>query len=634
MQQLFFCIILFSTYCILTKGSWTKCSEENEIQYYEKLVTRSRKNALAAVLSTNAREYQPKNQTVIDYGEYDFIIVGSGSSGSVLANRLSEVDHWRILVLEAGDFGNDETDMPGLYADLPFTDYNWGFKTQPQQTACLGMVNKQCMFPRGKGFGGTSLINMLVYSRGSSLDFDKWGEVVEDSRWSYNSVLPYFIKSEKFNHRDQKAPVNWTVHGTNGLLNVEYHLPRNPQADAFIEANREIGEPIADYNGGTGLGASVYQTTTLHGKRDDTGKAFLQPFLKRKNLKLKKYSYVTKILINRKNKTAEGVIFSCRRTKKQYTVRASKEVIISAGTVQTPQLLMLSGIGPKRHLHSLKIPVVQDLEVGSKLKDHPMAFVINFSTKNYSAPIRPLRDDVVDYLKGVGPLTSQGNSLAVGFYESSYTKGTGLPDIELIMYVSNSTGPTSQKQFGLTDQSYSKTWKDVNVTTNCLILAVALHTASTGSIRLKSSDPYEYPLINPRFLSDPKSEDIEKLYEGLMLSLKLIKTKAFQKIGAKIDERPLTACENFEYASKDYWMCAIRQLSTDVYHPTSTCPMGPYPVKGDVVDSVCRVHGMKQLRVVDASVFPFTLGGHVNAPTIMVAEVISDVIKKEYNINV
>lgn len=281
------------------------------------------------------------------------------------------------------------------------------------------MVNLSCPIPRGRGVGGCSLINGIIYSRGSSLDFDRWAKEVKDSRWSYDQVLPYFKKNENYVHRDPNAPVNYSVHGEGGLWNVEYHLPRSPQLDAFLGANEELGYKIADINSGTGLGVSPVQIFTKNGRRCDVGTAFVLPALNRTNLTVLTNAYVTQILTDR-NKTANRVLFSYKN--KYYVVRSSKEVLLSAGSIQSPQLLMLSGIGPKQHLDSLNISVIQDLEIGTKLRDHPAYDGLNFGT-NYSEPILPLKEYVNQFLSGVGPLASPGNLQGLGFYESQFTKG-------------------------------------------------------------------------------------------------------------------------------------------------------------------------------------------------------------------
>ncbi|XP_023014366.2 glucose dehydrogenase [FAD, quinone] [Leptinotarsa decemlineata] len=600
----------------------------NEVDYLTNLIETAQKNALTYQFPKNADRYKPTDENKIeDFGTYDFIIVGAGGSGTVVASRLSENDNFNVLLLEAGDFGNNFTDIPAMYFPVEYTDYNWGFFSTPQKTCCLGMVDKKCPLPRGRGVGGSTLINGGIYARGSRLDFDRWAKHVNDSTWSYEKVLPYFKKSEDFHHRDKAAPVYEPVHGKGGLWNVEYHLPRSPQLNSWLAANEELGYGVADYNSGTGLGASPFQLNTINGRRLDGGKAFIHPFLGRKNLHLVKEAYVTKILIDHIRSSAEGVVFTLHH--KKYTAKASKEVIMSAGVFQTPQLLMLSGIGPKKHLESLNIPVVKNLQVGSFLKDHPTFYGVVFGS-NYTEPTKPLKEQVEEYLRGYGALSLSGNNQGVGFFESKFTKGTGYPDIEIGMVPAVAISDLSQRTFSLTDQTYEDLWKPMNRSQSYITYVISLHAESTGTVRLNSSDPYEYPIVDVNFLSDPKGKDIETICEGVQILMNLSKTQAFQKIGAKLGGRPLKACKEFEYLSKPYWYCAIRQVTMNIYHPASTCPMGNNPERGDVVDSHCKVHGIKKLRIADASVFPFSLAGHPTAAVVMVGEVVSDLIKKEY----
>uniref|UniRef100_A0A6P7FLG7 Glucose dehydrogenase [FAD, quinone]-like isoform X3 n=1 Tax=Diabrotica virgifera virgifera TaxID=50390 RepID=A0A6P7FLG7_DIAVI len=561
------------------------------------------------------------------FGSFDFIIVGAGPAGSILANRLSEVEDWKILLIEAGGFRDNITDIPNMYFEVEYTDYNWGFVSVPQTTACLGIVDRKCPNARGRGVGGSTLINGLVYSRGSNLDFDRWANKVQDSRWSYNNVLPLFKRTERFNRRDKRAPVDRSVHGYQGLLNVEYHLPESPQLIAWLRAHEELGLPISDYNAGTGLGASPAQINTQNGRRQDAGTAFVLPILKRKNLWVSTHSYATKIVIDHK-KVARGVTFT--QKGQSFIATASKEVIVSAGAFQTPQLLMLSGIGPRDHLNALNIPVVQDLAVGSTLRDHSCFYGLSFST-NYTEPILPLQNYVSQFLKGVGPLAAPGNNQGVGFYESQFTRGTGYPDIEIMFIPSNATTDLSQRAFRLTNETYEDVWKYTNPAKSFVAYITSLHSDSIGTVRLRSKDPFDYPLIDNRFLSDPDNRDLRRLYEGILIFLKITNTKAMRSIDTKLQGGPLRACKQHRYQSREYWFCALRQMTMNLYHPVGTAPMGPDPHRGDVVDSECRVYGVKGLRVADGSVFPFTLAGHPNAAVTLVGEMASDFIKNQYD---
>lgn len=593
------------------------------MKYYVDLINEAYKRGKTYKPPTSAKEYFSTGKRQ-NYGRYDFIVIGSGSGGATAASRLSEVEDWNVLVLEAGCFGNNFSDIPNMYIPIQFTHFNWGYKSIPQKTACLGLEDEECPYPRGKGVGGTTLINGLVYARGHKDDFNRWGKIAGNDRWSYPSVLQYFKKSENFVHRDPEAPVDPEFHGKGGPLRVEYHLKRSPQLNAFLEANKEIGYDVVDYNANK-VGASPSQLNTINGRRFDNGKAFLTPNRNRTNLKILTQSYVTRLRIDKKNKRVTGVEFS--HQGKNHFVEAIKEVILCAGAISTPQILMQSGIGPKKHLKEVGIDIVQDLEVGSTLYDNPTFFGINFGT-NYTEPIKPLSDYVREFLNGVGPLTLPGSNGGVGFYESSYTKGTGVPDIELMMIPANATNPLSKKSFNLKKQTYEDLWKNINPAQSFILYIVTLHAQSSGTIRLKSKDFYQYPLINSKFLSDPENRDINVLYEAIQLGLKLVDTKAFKAMDTKLQGGPLRVCKHLKYLSKAYWYCALRELSVNLYHPVGSCPMGT------VVDSKLKVFGIDNLRIADASVIPFALAGHPNAPTVMVGEQLGDLVKSSYNIQI
>ncbi|XP_023014363.2 glucose dehydrogenase [FAD, quinone] [Leptinotarsa decemlineata] len=599
---------------------------ESKAEYLAKLIETEIEKANNFVLPTDARIYEPtSNDTSIeDFGEYDFVIVGAGPTGTVIANRLSEVESWNILLLEAGAFGNDFTDIPAYGSTVASSSFNWGYMSIPQKTACLAGRNQSCSLPKGRGVGGSSLLNGLVYSRGHPLDYDKWAELGNPG-WSFEEVLPYFKKSEDFRHSDKEAPVDFSYHGTGGYHAVEYNMPRSTQLNEFLEANRELGYNITDYNSLWEIGASPTQLNTKNGKRADCGTAFIKPILSRKNLEVMTNSYATKLHFE--GNKCVGVYFS--HNKKIYEARVRKEAILSAGALGSPQLLMLSGVGPKQHLQDVGIPLVQDLEVGSVLRQHSMYYGLTFSS-NLSAPARPFKDYIDEYLNGYGPLTSNGPNSGVGFYQTPLEKTPNYPDLELMFFPANSTATNLKWLSSLNQETYEATWKHTDVTSSFLIYPANLHQYSVGSVRLGSSSPYEYPVVDTNYLSDPDDHDINVLYEGIKLSLALIETKPFRRINATLQVKPLPACKEFEAFSKDYWFCTLRHLTFDVFHPMSTCQMGPDPKKGAVVNHLAKVHGLMNVRVADASIFPFTISGHTSAPCVMIGEKVSDLIKLDY----
>lgn len=490
-----------------------------------------------------------------------------------------------------------------------------------------GSIGRRCPKPRGKGIGGTSLINGLTYARGHPRDFNKWANM-GNKGWSYEEVLQYFKKSEDFNKNLPDVPVNYHYHGIGGNLPVEYSLPTNPFYDSFIEANIELGNRLTDYNTPSQIGVSPTQFNIRKGKRMDGGKTFIQPILTRENLKVMTKSFVIKIIINNNTKVVTGIQFT--HDNRLFLARIRKEAILSAGSFNSPQLLMLSGIGPKTHLKKHGIDVIENLEVGTSLRDHTMFRGLYFST-NISNQIISKREYVEQFLNGYGPLTMRDPNTALGFMQSSLEKIPDYPDIELIMSAPNASFRDSGRLFKFDQYIYDSIWGDSDKTSGFEISVINLHEESVGSVRLKSSSPYDFPIIDSNLLSDPQEHDISVIHEGINYVMRLIQTKPFQRINARLQMKPLKQCESNKIWSKDYWFCVIRFLSFDVAHPIGTCPMGPDRKNGAVVNNKLQVYGMKNLRIADASVFPLAFSGHPNAPCVMVGEVVSDIIKRSYD---
>jgi len=300
--------------------------------------------------------------------------VGAGSAGAVIANRLSENPHWKILLLEAGGSESILSDIPLAAATLQMTPIDWAYQTEPQEASCFGLINRRSRWPRGRVLGGTSVLNYMLYVRGNARDYDKWAHL-GNYGWSWDEVLPYFIKSE--DNLDSSIAYNG-YHGIGGYLTVDSPPYISDIAKAFTEAGKYLGYPNVDINGPIQAGFTIPQGTVRKGARCSTSKAFLRPVRKRFNLHVLTFAYVTKILFN-EYKRAIGVQFD--RFSLTHVVYARREIIVSGGAVNSPQLLMLSGIGPAHHLQSLGIPVIADLPVGENLQDHVypggVHFVIN-----------------------------------------------------------------------------------------------------------------------------------------------------------------------------------------------------------------------------------------------------------------
>jgi choline dehydrogenase-like flavoprotein len=590
-------------------------------EYYKNLIYQRTAEAQVYELPNSNEEFRAgvDSDEINDFGSFDFVIVGAGSAGSVVATRLSEVADWKVLLLEAGGEEDDFNNIPAMFMYLQFSEMNWGYYSTPQTSCCQGMKDKKCIIPRGKLIGGSSAINAVMYVRGNPKDYDKWAELGNPG-WSYEDVLPYFVKSE-----NSMIDGDEGYHGQGGFWDVEYALPPSEVFTNFVDGNDELNASIVDYNGREQIGAAKTQINTKRGRRQSTGTAFLDNARKRKNLTVVTKALVTKINVDPESKVARGVEFV--RQDQKYTVAATKEVIVSGGAINSPQLLMLSGIGPKDHLEELGIEVVADLPVGKNLLEHPLFPGLIFQT-NYTVPTSNMEELIELYLNGMGPLSNPANVDAIGFIHTGDTTSE-VPTVEYL-YVPPGGSNTAilNKAYNYNDDLIYNFLSKINPTSDIVINLALLHEKSTGQITLQSTDPIDFPNIDLNMFAE--SEDVDNLIEGIEFVLNLTKTEAFQKIDAQLLNIPI--CADSEQYSKAFWECVIRQMTTTIYHPCGTTAMGPDETTS-VVDSNLKVHGIDKLRVVDAGVFPSTVSGHTNAPAVMVAEKISDVIKSDYGVN-
>lgn len=562
--------------------------------------------------------------------EYDFIVVGAGSAGCVVANRLTEISDWDVLLIEAGGKENYVMDIPIAANLLPFTEANWKYRSVPSDNSCLSMENGQCVWHRGKVMGGTSSINFMLYTRGNRRDYDHWEEIGNPG-WGYKDVLPFFLRLE--NMTIPELARNRKYHSTHGDLAITYAAYRSPLADAFVSGGREMGHNIIDYNGETQTGFSYWQTTTKNGTRYSSSRTFLHPIRNRNNFHVKKRSIVTKILIDPITKTAHGVEFV--RGNRRYKVRATKEVILSAGAINSPQLLMLSGIGPRKHLRDLKIPVIQDLKVGYNLMEHPgmvsTPHIVNQSVTYVTDALVNNRSALIDYLSyHQGPFSVPGGGEGIAFIDTKNPGSRdGNPDIELVFFAAGIPSEiTFYKMLGYTDEFYNAVFKSTEGAHCWTALAVVLHPKSRGRVMLKSANPHESPLIYHDLFQNP--EDLEKQVVAIKHMVELGRTSEFQKFGSKLHDIPVPGCRHLQFGSDDYWRCASRHTSVGLWHHCGTCKMGPYWDPDAVVDSRLRVYGVRNLRVMDASIIPVIPAAHTNVPSMMIGEKGVDMVKQDW----
>ncbi len=525
--------------------------------------------------------------------EFDYLIIGGGSAGCVLAGRLSEDERTRVALFEAGGQGDSwvvKTPAAAV-AMLPTSINNYAFETVPQK----GLNGRRGYQPRGKCLGGSSAINAMVYIRGHKSDYDHWA-VLGNMGWSYDDLLPYFRKSEN------NAEFADEFHGTDGPLHVSALQTHNPFHHIYLNAAKEAGFAInSDFNGASQEGIGIYQVTQKNGERWTAARGYLHPHMKtRANLHVHTGVHVEKIVFE--DRRAVGIVYT--QAGVRHEVRARKEVILCAGAINSPQLLMLSGVGPAEHLKAHGIAVVHDLPgVGQNLQDHP-DFIFGYEAKSL---------DLIGVSLGGGARIAKEiwkyTQTRKGMISTNFAEGGGFlktdptliaPDVQLHFVVA--LVDDHARKFR-TAHGYS-----------CHVCVLRPH--SRGQVTLASADSRDAPLIDPNFLGDER--DLDTLVKGFKLTRQLMDAPSFLKVRHK---DVFTAGVHSEADIRHL----IRQRADTVYHPVGTCKMGADAMA--VVDAQLKVHGLTGLRVVDGSIMPTLIGGNTNAPIIAIAEKAVDMIR-------
>ncbi len=524
---------------------------------------------------------------------YDYIIVGGGSAGCALAARLSEDEDAKVLLLEAGPPDkNRYIHMPVGFFKMTGGSLTWGLRTKAVGNA----NNRQMLFPQGKVLGGGGSINALVFTRGCPQDYDRWADEEGCPGWSFEDVRPYFRKSE-----DNEIFAD-DYHGVGGPLGVSNLISPSPLTKVFVQACQEAGIPYnPDFNGAKQDGCGIYQTTTRDGRRCSAAAGYLRPVLGRKNLTLLTDCLVTGLVIEAGRAT--GVSYA--RNGRLVSARANREVIVAAGAIGSPKLLLLSGIGPADELRAHGIDVVHDAPtVGRNLQDHfdvDVVYELNgpHSLDKYAKPHMMLWAGLEYTLFKTGPVTS------------NIAEGGGF-------WYADSAAPTPDTQFHfLPGAGIEAGVPPVPSGAGCTLNSYFLRPRSRGTVTLSGSDPSAAPIVDPNYIDDPY--DLKISVDGLKISREIMSQKAISRFIKKEHFPGRQVSSQTEH--EDY----VRQYGRTAYHPVGTCRMGSDDAS--VVDTELKVRGIDGLRVVDSSVMPSLISSNTNAPSIMIAEKGADLIK-------
>lgn len=520
----------------------------------------------------------------------DYIVVGAGSSGAALAARLSEDPSIRVMLLEAGPADkNQAIHIPAAFSQLFKSALDWDYQTAEQEH----LAGRSIYWPRGKVLGGSSSLNAMMWVRGFAADYDHWGEVAS-SDWSFDALLPYFRKVEAVTGSGDPE------HGTEGAISIQPQRSPRGHTAVFLEATRELGYPTIPANSRSPMGFSATMVTQKNGARSSTATGYLKPARRRSNLDVRTGAHATRVLLDGTRAVGvEAVIGGATRK-----LRARREVILCGGAVNTPQLLLLSGIGPATQLREFGIEVIVDAqEVGANLRDHLLALLGVGAEKDTLFAATKLREVANYLLRRRGMLTSNVAE-AYGFIS---TTRQPLPDIEVIyapaLYVNEGLTGIPGQGVGLG--------------------AILLQPKSHGTVTLASTDPLAKAIIDPRYLSDPEGDDLRTLMAGLDFCEDVLETTAMR---ADTDGHFFApeGADQMDRVTRD--LASVTELSHTLYHPTSSVRMGMDAAAP--VDPELRVRGVHGLRVADASVMPNIIRGHTNAPSIVIGEKAADLIRR------
>ena len=585
---------------------------------------------MAAVLvNYYFREEIPPTSIVREYtdSEYDYVIIGGGTAGCVLAARLAEDPTNKVLLLEAGASPENKFifEAPLAYNQTWGRDNEWGYRTETRLDIYKGLRQNQGLLLKGKVLGGSGIMGMMEYSRGNSFDFTTWEEQHDCKGWGSEEVFLYLSKLEDNligrHHTSGFRESGGPMAVTEGRLSAV--------GDMFLQAGLEMGYEITDTNSDIGIGFDRYQYSVRDGIRSSTATEYLFKKGKRDNLHVSTESFVEKIDIQ--NKQAVGVVYI--NTAKRRYVRAKKEVILSAGVINSPQILLLSGIGPKIHLQQNGIKVLADLPVGDNLHDHVSLMLLSYVNEGLT-----VTEEMIEGLIG----QNSYKYFKTGSWAHPSTEGNAMlqfersdkdvaPDIQLLLRPKLES--LSDNAINCNDSFCEEYLYKHGETPGITMLVNLLHPKSRGTVRLTSTDPYDLPTVNLQQLT--VKDDMNGLIKGIRLWEQFTKTETMKKAGIDIEPTKVSFCLDNKYNTDAYWECFIRHFAFPAHNTVGTCKMGAADDKSAVVDPELRVRGIKGLRVIDASIIPAVTSGGTNIPTIMVAEKGADLIRgQRYNMTV
>ncbi|XP_017050946.1 glucose dehydrogenase [FAD, quinone] [Drosophila ficusphila] len=574
----------------------------------------------------------PASLWPVDYGgdfsqPYDFVVIGAGSAGSVVASRLSENPQWRVLVLEAGGDPPVESELPALFFSLQHSEFTWNYFTEPSDESCKAMKDGRCYWPRGRMLGGSGGANAMLYIRGNRQDFDGWAAMGNEG-WSYDEVMPFFEKSV--------TPQGNATHPKGYVSLAPFERQDEPIHQMLIDGARELGLPYVErFEEGSETGYGHVPGTVREGRRMSTGKGYLGAVSRtRPNLHVVKNARVTHLAFE--NNAVTSVTFERNGVTQQAGV--TKEVVISAGAIDSPALLLRSGIGPIEDLKELGIPVQSELPgVGSNLQDHVLVplFLRLDEGEAEAMTEKGMLDGIYEYLiHQKGPLATHSTVSLVSFINTNTSSKSVYPDTENHhLFFQRGNHPSLEiftKGLSFQDQ-YVESLQGYLRDSHLLCVFVLLsHPVARGKVRLRSKDPKEPPILTSNYLTEP--QDVATLMRGIRYIESLEQTKSLREHQAELAYIPIEECDKLKnYRSEEYWRCYAKYFTITCYHQSGTVKMGPDYDRESCVSPRLRVHGLDNLRVADASIMPAVVSANTNAATVMIGERAADFIKEDHN---